>query len=159
MIRTTTWRPDTCGCVLSYAWDDAVPDDQRVHTPESLTPCAEHAGVRDVNDGHAIVTAENQSKNVAVSAVAAALGWQPAVRHPRVPDVILTPEVNPEFAPHAVPWSFDASRVLGIDATALGVDPTIVSDAVSAALATVVAAKGLQGGSVTLAGPVTVRVV
>ena len=32
-IKTTTWSPDTCDCVLHYSWDDEVPQDERVHTP------------------------------------------------------------------------------------------------------------------------------
>lgn len=44
MIHTTTWRPDTCGCVLEYKWDDALNEDQRVHTPtENTVYCAAHS--------------------------------------------------------------------------------------------------------------------
>lgn len=35
MIQTTTWRPNTCKCVISYTWDDAVPPALRVHTYSS----------------------------------------------------------------------------------------------------------------------------
>jgi hypothetical protein len=36
MLQTTTWHPDTCGCVISYQWDDAVPAEQRKHTFASV---------------------------------------------------------------------------------------------------------------------------
>ena len=30
-VKTTRWSPDTCGCVLEYSWDDALPQEARVH--------------------------------------------------------------------------------------------------------------------------------
>lgn len=35
MKHITSHRPDTCGCELHYEWDDAVPAEERVHTPVS----------------------------------------------------------------------------------------------------------------------------
>lgn len=48
-IKTTRWSPDTCECVATYSWDDAVPDEQRVHTPISLEPCADHTRLHPNN--------------------------------------------------------------------------------------------------------------
>jgi hypothetical protein len=30
--KVTTWRPDTCDCVISYSWERASSEDTRVHT-------------------------------------------------------------------------------------------------------------------------------
>lgn len=30
MKRKNVWRPDTCGCVIVYEWDDTVPQEERV---------------------------------------------------------------------------------------------------------------------------------
>jgi len=35
--------PDTCACVLEYTYDADLPDDQREHTPTTVTPCERHA--------------------------------------------------------------------------------------------------------------------
>jgi hypothetical protein len=32
MIQTTTWRPDTCKCVITYQWDDTISENARTHT-------------------------------------------------------------------------------------------------------------------------------
>ncbi len=32
VIQITTWSPDTCGCEVSFSWDDEAPSENRVHT-------------------------------------------------------------------------------------------------------------------------------
>ena len=65
-ITVTTWRPDTCGCVLSYAWDTAADPATRAHTPVSFdaSQCGVHAGLGlDLAAGHTRVLDENPRKN------------------------------------------------------------------------------------------------
>lgn len=70
-MQQTTWSPDTCNkCQVVYEWDDAVPQEQRVHTPiEVKNVPADFKG-----DSKAVqfdkILEENQRKNKAISEVA-----------------------------------------------------------------------------------------
>src|SRR3990167_3930493 len=69
-MQQTTWHPDTCdGCVVVYEWDDTVSQDQRVHTPVSVTN--EHQDFK--NDSIKVkydkILEENQRKNIAVGEI------------------------------------------------------------------------------------------
>lgn len=95
-MNTTTWRPDTCNCVIEYEWDPAVPQDARVHTARSAKPCAVHATIQALSGHvgtHAAVLDENQRKNKVVGAAR---------------------ETNPTLTDDDVAWSFDAQRVLHV---------------------------------------------
>src|SRR5690349_7350114 len=70
MKRITTWRPDTCGCVLRLEWDDAAPLELRTHTP-TVTPCEAHRAHSSHEAAYGAVLAENQTKNRAVAALVA----------------------------------------------------------------------------------------
>jgi len=63
--RVTKWSPDTCGCVIHFAWDDTTDETSRVHTFETAEmKCEEHAHL----DGQELmdaVVAKNQAKNLA----------------------------------------------------------------------------------------------
>ncbi len=72
----TTWRPDTCGCELSYSWERDSSEDTRVHTPETFTPCDAHKQ-HDLHAGHAAVIEENQRKNKVVNQLADKLATKP----------------------------------------------------------------------------------
>lgn len=77
-IKITTWRPDTCNCVIHYSWDDSVIAEQQVYTPlDEVTDlngkviprfvCSEHVGV-DTGKGkckehYSKIVLENQTKN------------------------------------------------------------------------------------------------
>lgn len=62
-IRTTQWKPDTCGCVISYNWDDTLPLDQITFTLQSITKCPNHTNLADNNTAFSAVDAENKRKN------------------------------------------------------------------------------------------------
>ena len=95
-IRTTTWRPDTCGCVIEYDWDDAVPAAARVHSFRSCGRCAIHQALAPTDAAaYALVEAENKDKNRAVAAAIAAVP-RLAGRHDEVA------------------WAFDGARALDI---------------------------------------------
>jgi hypothetical protein len=104
MKNITTWRPDTCECVIHYSWDSEVPEEQRVHTPveEVLATtgeiikrkvCAAHSGVIESEgkhlEHHDKVLEENQRKNLVIEHIKETLGQEPE-------------------------WSFDSSRNLKI---------------------------------------------
>lgn len=63
MKKITRWRPDTCGCIIEYEWDDSEAEDSRTHTlrSESSIPCAIHAA--DGEELMNVVLTENQTKN------------------------------------------------------------------------------------------------
>ena len=93
MIRTTTWRPDTCECVLEYSWDDAASEASRVHSfVRVVSFCPAHSLLAGVNLYDAVVS-ENQRKNRTYAIAEALL-------------VSLTPESRL--------WYYDSARVLQV---------------------------------------------
>ncbi len=63
MIRTTTWRPDTCECVLEYSWDNATSEASRAHSfVRVVSFCPAHSLLAGVSLYNAVVS-ENQRKN------------------------------------------------------------------------------------------------
>lgn len=64
MIKVTRWRPDTCKCCIDFEWDDALPEDLRLHTVhEVINRCPAHAGIADGAKLYWVVLDENQRKN------------------------------------------------------------------------------------------------
>lgn len=77
MIRVNSWSPDTCGCIVLYSWDDAVPAEERVHSPvhehknqtteeETKTKRCQHhdtPDIPDIIDLHECIRSENETKN------------------------------------------------------------------------------------------------
>ena len=68
-MNVTRWRPDTCGCVIEYAWDGDLPAEQRVHNFKNLEKkCDDHLGV-DALELFPVVIEENKMKNKALSRI------------------------------------------------------------------------------------------
>lgn len=68
MLKITTWRPDTCDCVIEYTWDDEVPQNEIVQTIHKITEaCQHHQGIVVQADHFDQVLKENQGKNIALS--------------------------------------------------------------------------------------------
>ena len=66
MIRTTLWRPDTCGCVIEYEWDDTVSESERTHSISKVVEaCEAHKGLT-AEELYATVGDENKRKNIAL---------------------------------------------------------------------------------------------
>jgi len=64
------WRPDTCGCVLEFWFDDELPSELVVHSWEATkTTCPEHILITDGATLYAAVLEENQRKNIALGMV------------------------------------------------------------------------------------------
>ena len=59
------WSPDTCGCVIDYQWDPALPAELRAHTVYDIVKaCADHSALPSNRANHyAAVLGENVRKN------------------------------------------------------------------------------------------------
>lgn len=147
MIHTNEWSPDTCGCVLTFTWDDAVEATQRTHTCVEVVPCSAHAhlpsgigATRSASQPHtpgdnattwAAVHEENQRKNVALGALIELPAMAPFV----VSSVTDQGDSRPAWAKPPA-FSFDQNRVLHLS---FGL-ATAVAPAVQSALDTAVGA-------------------
>ena len=68
--KITRWSPDTCDCVLEYIWDDALPDDQIVHTPSSVIQrCFGHEPLPNTQAVFNSVRDENPRKNLSLDEI------------------------------------------------------------------------------------------
>lgn len=98
--KTTQWRPDTCGCKVSYTWETDVPSNERIHTFSAvLNTCPDHPYL----DGKAlydVMVDENTRKNIAISIVEK-LSPPPSQNGDDGPDPL-----------EQVYWDFDPQRVL-----------------------------------------------
>lgn len=136
-IKGNAHRPDTCSCSLAYWWDDREPIDERMHMhvehPVHTARCDAHAHLEDVDVHAATVLAENVAKNVAVAAVATALGYVPEVAgYNDVGVWVSTPAQNKHVAPTQIPWAFDDTRALLIDPDAtIKADRKVIDDALA----------------------------
>jgi len=69
MLKTTLWRPDTCGCEIEYQWDTDTTEDSRVHELSRIkTKCEHHSGLTD-QQCHDNVKKENLHKNHVMGAI------------------------------------------------------------------------------------------
>lgn len=102
MIHTNRHRPDTCGCILEYQWDDTVPEALRVHVPTAVVACPAHASEPTVAAIHTKVNDENRKKNRCSNEMAELLSGAGATEFP---------------AGRSVEFWYDASRVLNIRLT------------------------------------------
>lgn len=71
-IQTTRWSPDTCNCVILYQWDDALPDDQRVHIP--VPSIAGRTITTDAAATQAALDAWNAKRDAEHAEIATSLG-------------------------------------------------------------------------------------
>ena len=112
MIKVTTWRPDTCDCVLSYEWDDTVPQEQRVHIIKRIdSACADHQGEIDKKVHFEKVLKENVGKNKALNKIVEQF---PHLRENHEKD----PDKEPRYwfkEGHEPKWYFDNQRNLVIE--------------------------------------------
>ncbi len=59
----TRWRPDTCGCVIEYEWDDAEAEEARQHVPKKIDACPDHPASGDLAADFATILAHNRAAN------------------------------------------------------------------------------------------------
>jgi hypothetical protein len=67
MIKTTRWRPDTCGCLIEYTWDTDAPAGAKIYTPTFCEPCRAHLQLATLDGRYAAVVAENTKKNTTIA--------------------------------------------------------------------------------------------
>jgi hypothetical protein len=92
--QLTQWYPDTCGCVIIFEWDDAVPAEQRVHTLYKIvTKCSDHKSIADDVELFNTVMRENTMKNEIFGKLQ---------------------ESMPQIQPGNYSWYFDSNRVLHV---------------------------------------------
>ena len=110
MIHTNSWKPDTCGCKIEYTWDDAVPNENRIHTASDIKKgCPEHSGLLTPVDMLTTLVSENSRKNLTLSELMSYV------------ELGETVEINGKSVKRFIKdivWSFsgsDDSRVLTID--------------------------------------------
>ena len=105
MLKHTTWHPDTCKCVITYAWDSDVPADVREHTFVSVKPCAVHAppAARGVL-GVAVAPALTPE---AIVAIAVAAHTENVRKNQAIATVL---EQRPDLTADAVAWRIDETR-------------------------------------------------
>ena len=94
-LNTTRWSPDSCGCVLEYAWDTATSEDDRVHTHvNTVAVCVSHA---ELHPDPATVVAEQATLDA----------WETSGRRgarPKTPHIGLT--VHEQVGKHSGPPLF-----------------------------------------------------
>lgn len=108
MIKTTTWHPDTCDCIIEYTWDTEESEEVRTHDYKRVTrACAVHAGLVDGKKIHDEVKDENFRKNMVLHEVTS--------KHASLRNEILDDDGNVTgHVPNenAVGWRFDENRKL-----------------------------------------------
>lgn len=108
-VKTTLWRPDTCGCEVLYDWDTDDPEDMRDHTLNSIPKkCEFHALLSDV-DCYETILNENITKNLIVNQIANA---DPESYQATTLDGVLRFDKNnnPIVDPSLVKYEFDSER-------------------------------------------------
>lgn len=99
MITKTTWRPDTCGCVIVYEWDTEVPEDERTHALISIQKCVRHTAEDTDSVAYTKAKTDNETKNIVVS------------------DIKETLDIDVNSL-----WAYDEAGVLCFDVSALPED-------------------------------------
>lgn len=112
MIHTTTWKPDTCSCVIEYEWDDEVPLETREHTIKNIVKGCEHHDKNSLTQSSHFETVkdENQRKNLFLKEV---MDTYPEVTEDQVNDDGSTVKVIKKGVKYD--WSFDEERNLVAD--------------------------------------------
>jgi len=114
MIKTTIWKPDTCGCEIHYQWDTESSEENRTHTVSHTVTCAEHSGLQSHQDVFDSVSSENTLKNNVIGQLLKKQELTEGSRDERVFKKGCEPE-----------WKFDQNRKLSVKIT--GVDPILAA--------------------------------
>ena len=128
MIRTTRWSPDSCGCSMEYTWDDAVPDNARIHTFKAAPViCPAHQAIATPLACYNAVLGENVLKNRVFDTARAALNVPIPTQADWVSASIgvITPAMESfRRFERAVRFSYDAQRILHVSLVGFGLDLT-----------------------------------
>lgn len=100
--KVTRWSPDTCGCVVEYTWDDAIPEDARAHLYEGhVRKCSRHNTITG-EPAYAVVQEENTRKNRSMTILA-----------DNIPEVVQETPAGKRLSSEPV-WAYNADGVLEI---------------------------------------------
>lgn len=110
MIKTTTWRPDTCDCELEYSWDDILDENTRTHTISKINKACSYHQIADKDKHYNIVLDENQRKNNLLGKI---LKNVPTAVDEIIQDDGSTTKQLKKGRQYK--WSFDANRKLIVD--------------------------------------------
>lgn len=101
------WRPDTCGCIFEYEFDDDVPAEARVHLLKRIEKqCNEHDGINAPEECFSEATKNNKTKNITFQII-----WD---EYPQYRDKIF----DKAGVPKSGVWSFvgkDTNRKLQVN--------------------------------------------
>lgn len=114
MIKKTTWYPDTCGCKITYEWDDSLPAEQIEHKAVDSKLCEHHKGIgKDHRLALDTALHENRLKNQTLRKIM-----------DESPDLVENLEKDPKKPKQMVfkeglepRWHFDENRKLVVDAS------------------------------------------
>lgn len=128
MIKTTRWKPDTCGCEIEYSWDDSVSEDKRAHTVSKVNKtCPDHANLADNPTKYAKVLEENQTKNKVYAQILE--NCPDLVEEKTNPDGTVSKQLKPD---KEYKWSFDGSRKLQVEVVGASLtDKTTITNIVN----------------------------
>lgn len=107
------WKPDTCGCVIEFEFDDELPAEQRVHTGHTVHKiCESHKSALEGKDAHTSYqhcSKENQKKNLSIGLIEESLSDEHFdIKEDWDGNVTKTLKWQPRF-------SFDSDRKLKIE--------------------------------------------
>jgi hypothetical protein len=109
MIQVTRWKPDTCGCVIDYEWDDSLPLEEREIQVKSVVKCDEHKS-NTKQETFDNVLDENQSKNKTYGKIIEEFPELVVEKVTEQGDI--SKDLKPEIS---FDWSFDENRNLEVD--------------------------------------------
>lgn len=69
-ITKVRWGPDWCSCIVTYAYDSSVPQDQIVFVGDKIErTCADHSGITNADELYNILVKESRNKERARNAI------------------------------------------------------------------------------------------
>lgn len=111
-IQQTQWSPETCSCTIVYEWDDAIPQDLRIHALRNIVHKGpEHNGIIDASILPTLWD-ENRRKNLTFD---------------------LAKQELPEIDNERFSWSWTEGRVLEVTIKNMGNIPAALKARLQAA--------------------------
>lgn len=112
--QVTRWSPDTCKCIVEYAWDSEHPQETRQHTLHAfVAKCARHAAMPDA-EVYARLTDENPRKNKVRALILESVPAVTAARMEANGEAVIDFHPDKPFA-----YEFDSDHVLHVTVTGM----------------------------------------
>lgn len=104
--QITRWSPDTCDCVIEYAWDDSISENDREHSIHKvINKCQHHLESKDEESHFRVILTENSKKNIAINKI--------MEKFPNLTKV--DQEGNISLKEGSLAWSYSKDRILSIE--------------------------------------------